>query len=89
MKIKISGCVDISKAANPLSTYCNAHTALPLPIVKKRNPAIALFINCFEVLFLNFPVMNVNINMSMPATVNLMPAKRNGGISCTRILLNK
>jgi len=79
----------MSRAANPLSIYCSAQTAHPLPIVKNRNPTIALLINCLVVLLLNLPVRNVKIKIIIAADTKRMPANKNGGISWTTILLNR
>lgn len=89
IQIRINGWVEISNAANPLSTYCSAQTTLPLPIVKNKVPTIALLINCFLVLLLNLPVKITKRKMRIPAKTNLIPANKNGGNSCTIILLNK
>ena len=71
----------MSKAAKPLSMYCNAHTAQPLPMVKNKKPTMALFKSCFGELFLNFPVRNTKVKMSIAADTNRIPASRKGGNS--------
>ena len=89
MKINMSGCVEMSKAAKLLSIYCKAQTAHPFPTLRNRNPAMALLRCCFVVLFLNLPVENTKRKIKAAADTNLIPANKNGGSSWTRILLNK
>lgn len=89
MMINTSGCADINNASRLLSMNCSAQTAHPLPTVKKRKPAMALFFNCLLVGLVIPPLTAEIANMISAADTNLIPAKRNGGNSCTKILLNK
>ncbi len=83
------GCDEISKAANPLSTYLNAQTTTPFPKVKNKNPAMAVLMNCLFVIVSESPINFAMTKMIQPAEMNLIDANINGGSSDTAILFRR
>ena len=88
-KSMIKGCADISNAAKPLSTNFRAHTTTPLPKVKNKNPAIAVFLNCRQLMAILLPISLAIMNIKTPATTNRIDANMNGGNSLTAILFKR